>query len=1025
MGARRAFRPLLLATVSLLAAGPATPAAAMGFHLGSTGLPICTAATIAANNVQSGVITGGQVFMWGLDQTGNLGRGVLPNGLEPTPEPVFFPTGSSPLSNIYISPFTTYAIDTSGVTWGWGDNFYSELGQAGPLRIPSPVQIPLTNVRQIADGVTDTLAVTADGTLWGWGKSIQGELNVISNTVQVTPQVIPGISGVAKVAVGDQYTVILKSDGTVVGGGADDVGQLGLGTTSPSLFTQIPGLSGIVDISVGADGGDKFLVALDSSGNVFFTGLSFHGEMGSGTAGSMTPQLTVVPIPGLSNIKAIATGGGHVLALQADGTVLAWGANQFGQLGNGTVGGDVVTPALVHLPAGTQVVAIAAGLWHSMALDNQGGVWTWGDNRFEQVGSGVTGGAVSVPFKVNIGAVPAPQCAPAPPPPPPPQGYVPSHDGYAFDNASPFPAIPGYNQLRDYYPASAGDIYLSNGSPTRAGLTFYALFKSFYSDGLCYGMATSDTFLFNRTSDHSAGTFDHWTGFFSPLNGDTLSPPLASTEGTIGDVIDRYHSRLLAALGAASSVAVWNHYARDLSGPLDRTRGNLDAFDVIAANVKKAPEVVAFGPTPFLDPLTFGTLFNNSHAVVAYETEIEADGTRVIKVFDPSSVTFHGKLVTDQSEIRMQSDGSVTLVDFANGADPKTGGPRAWIGGGTDQKGRNMGQPGDWILMPLPDVAFSDNGSVLGLDNRHWVIPHAVAVAVNFFLVPFTPVGTPIFHFSGPAAAGLAVTLDPGAAYDEVLNATAAGASTSMTIDGHVVSVTQTDSNAAGSSHHLVIDPAATSIALNAVSQAETFNLEIAADFLPAYSRDISMAGVPLNVSQSLNVASDAQTSGLTIHFSGAASMTAPTTFEQDGANAGKTTVPVIVPANSLPATVSVFDWNSLATSLIFEVIDAQGTPTGVVLQGNPQELAAQISTDLASLQATIAGITDQGLRDSLAAKVAAAQDSFTRGQDKAAANTIDALRHEINAQDGKALSAATATQLRSVSAEALVLLEA
>lgn len=132
-----------------------------------------------------------------------------------------------------------------------------------------------------------------------------------------------------------------------------------------------------------------------------------------------------------------------------------------------------------------------------------------------------------------------------------------------------------------------------------------------------------------------------------------------------------------------------------------------------------------------------------------------------------------------------------------------------------------------------------------------------------------------------------------------------------------------------------------------------------------------------------------------------------------------------------LLATVSLLTLGQSAPALGAVITPPPGSPCAVsTFAGGTVDSAAIVggrllTWGLASLQATMAGISDQGLRDSLAAKVAAAQDSFTRGQDKTAANAVDALRHEISAQDGEALSSATATQLRSVSAEALVLLGA
>jgi len=78
---------------------------------------------------------------------------------------------------------------------------------------------------------------------------------------------------------------------------------------------------------------------------------------------------TIVP-PGLANVVAVAAGDFHNLALKSDGTIVAWGNNDYGQ---------------TNVPAGlTNVVAVAAGGWHEVALKNDGTIAAWGDDTYGQ-----------------------------------------------------------------------------------------------------------------------------------------------------------------------------------------------------------------------------------------------------------------------------------------------------------------------------------------------------------------------------------------------------------------------------------------------------------------------------------------------------------------------------------------------------------------------------------------------------------------------------------------------------------------
>lgn len=88
---------------------------------------------------------------------------------------------------------------------------------------------------------------------------------------------------------------------------------------------------------------------------------------------------------GLKGVVAVAAGSGHSLALKSDGTVWAWGANDFGELGDGTRT-DRSTPVQIIGLKGLK--ALAAGPVHSLGLSADGTVWAWGQNEFGQLGDG-------------------------------------------------------------------------------------------------------------------------------------------------------------------------------------------------------------------------------------------------------------------------------------------------------------------------------------------------------------------------------------------------------------------------------------------------------------------------------------------------------------------------------------------------------------------------------------------------------------------------------------------------------------
>ncbi|MCL4538756.1 MAG: T9SS type A sorting domain-containing protein [Bacteroidetes bacterium] len=152
--------------------------------------------------------------------------------------------------------------------------------------------------------------------------------------------------------------------------------------------------------------------ATDSTGNLYVWGEDeyLHPIATTMTAQDLTPVRVAFP-NGVTKWISAAAGHFHSLALGNDGNVYSWGYNASGQLGNGdTLNSD--TPVKVELPAGVSATAIACGYDHSLAIGNDGNVYAWGDNSDGQLGNGFTTNS-DIPVKVNLpgGFVPAQICA--------------------------------------------------------------------------------------------------------------------------------------------------------------------------------------------------------------------------------------------------------------------------------------------------------------------------------------------------------------------------------------------------------------------------------------------------------------------------------------------------------------------------------------------------------------------------------------------------------------------------------------
>jgi alpha-tubulin suppressor-like RCC1 family protein len=195
------------------------------------------------------------------------------------------------------------------------------------------------------------------------------------------------------VSVGTNHTIALKNDGTVWAWGDNATGELGNNSTTPSSNPVQVMVSGspLKAIAVAADNQESF--AIDTNGQVWGWGYNVHGELGTGNNSAITVPTKVGT---LTNMVAIASGQHHTVALRGDGTVWAWGANDSGQLGNGEIAPFVAQPVQVVAASGQSnqflsgIVAISAGASHTLALDNQGVVWSWGGNTSGQLGDADT-----------------------------------------------------------------------------------------------------------------------------------------------------------------------------------------------------------------------------------------------------------------------------------------------------------------------------------------------------------------------------------------------------------------------------------------------------------------------------------------------------------------------------------------------------------------------------------------------------------------------------------------------------------
>ncbi len=277
----------------------------------------------------------------------------------------------------------TYLLAPGGTVSASGYNGNGQLGNGTLLGLSALRPVAgLSGLVAVASGAFHGLALRASGTVAAWGSNASGQLGHGSpRNFEPYPVDIAGLPGIVGVGAGQGHSIALKGDGTVWAWGLNAEGQLGDGTgvATRSAPVQVPGLNGIVAIAAGA----RHTLALRADGAVLAWGANEAGQLGDNTT---TRRNAPVPVSGLANVVAIAAGSAHSLAIRADGSVVAWGFNAFGQLGDGTTTNRLFPVLAIGLGSG--VGLIAAGANHSLAVKAGGALYAWGNNANSQVGNG-------------------------------------------------------------------------------------------------------------------------------------------------------------------------------------------------------------------------------------------------------------------------------------------------------------------------------------------------------------------------------------------------------------------------------------------------------------------------------------------------------------------------------------------------------------------------------------------------------------------------------------------------------------
>ena len=327
----------------------------------------------ASAPAQAGIVFQSHVVAsWGFNNEGDLGDGTT------TDRSLY---GDIKMANDVTQVAAGYyfglALRSDGTVWAWGDNGSGQLGDGTTTDRSTPGRVlgPDGVVTQVAAGAM-SLALLSDGTVWEWGSG------------WLIPVPVPGLTGVTKISAGSSFNLALRSDGTVWAWGQNDRGQLGNGTTVPAMTpVKVTGLSHVTGIAAGYNAAVATATnGISAATSVWTWGANDHGQLGDGT---LADHLTPERITGIGTVylAGVTAGLWTGAVLGTDGSVWGWGDDSVGQLANAPSSSPVTRPVNM-LAAGSGITQLSAGHGHMLALKSNGTVLAWGGNQGGQLGIG-------------------------------------------------------------------------------------------------------------------------------------------------------------------------------------------------------------------------------------------------------------------------------------------------------------------------------------------------------------------------------------------------------------------------------------------------------------------------------------------------------------------------------------------------------------------------------------------------------------------------------------------------------------